>query len=59
MGMRALNAPDRKKAGIRQRSTWAVRYSMSVSIPLVSIWLMMGVIFFVSLCSGMRICRHH
>ena len=36
LGMRALKAPDRKKAGIRQRSTWAVRYSTRVSTPETS-----------------------
>ena len=41
VGIRALKAPLRKNAGMRQRSTWAVRYSMRVSIPLVSIsWIM-------------------
>ena len=40
VGISALNAPDRKNAGIRQSRTWAVRYSIRVSVPLVNIWLM-------------------
>ena len=36
VGISALKAPLRKNAGMRQSSTWAVRYSMRVLIPLVS-----------------------
>ena len=49
VGIIALNAPERKKAGTRHNRTCAVKYSTSVSIPDVNIWLMISVTIVVHL----------
>jgi hypothetical protein len=43
VGINALKAPERKKAGTKHSNTCAVKYSVSVSIPAVNILLMSSV----------------